>query len=235
MSDQAPVDQSRDPSLEAILDLHAELMKDSIHVMLPGKIVSYDATKQQAVVQPLVKSRRLAEDGVTRVVEDLPPIHNVPVEFCGPARGRVTWPVASGDICEVRFASSSLARWVVMSAGSTVDPGDDRRHDLSDAVCFVGLHSPASPPTDAPVDAVVIHVSGGVKVKLGSSGASHPVPQGDNLQSALNDFLDALNTYAAAIAPIADPVLGHPATVALQSAIVALQGASYLSGVSRTD
>lgn len=247
-SDQAPVDVPRDPSLEAILELHAELVRDSIHVMLPGKIISYDATKQSAVVQPLLKYRHLAEDGQTIVAEDLPQIHNCPVVFMGPARGRMTWPVAAGDICEIRFSSASLARWVAMAPGPTVDPGDDRRHDLADAVCCVGLHSPASPPTDAPIDAIVLHADlagSGIRIKLGSSGASQSGVQGDNFHSALNTFLAALSTFATAISTFAGTCTTTPATTpaatlataatTFESACSTLEAAAYLSNVVRLD
>ena len=227
------IDQPRDPDLTTLLELFRDVVKADIHVMLPGKIVSYDPDAQKAVVQALVRGRFIAEDGSTITVEDLPPIHEVPVEFCGPARGRITWPVDVGDLCEIRFASSSLARWIRTNAGPSVDPGEDRRHDLTDAICFVGLHTPASPPTDAPQDAVVIHVSGGNTIKLGSSGASHPLPQGDNLQSALNTFLSALNTYIVAIQGTADP--SNTATPVLTAAISVMQSAAYLSSVSKTD
>lgn len=208
---EAPVDDPRDPSLEAVLDLHREVLLDGLNVMLPGKVVSYDATTQQAVVQPLVQKRYLAEDAVTYVTQDLPPIHNVPVEFCGTARGRLTWPVAAGDICEIRFSSASLARWVATPAGNTVDPGDDRQHDLSDAVCFVGLHSPASAPTDAPTDAVVVHLSG-TTMKIGSSGASKNVlttADGTTFMTALSGAITALG---------ADPSVS--ALAALQAALM---------------
>jgi hypothetical protein len=199
------MDDARDPSLTGLLEAHAEVMLDNVNVMLPGKVVSYDAAKQTAVVQPLVKKRHLAEDGEGLVAEDMPPIHGCPVEFCGPARGRITWPVAAGDSCEIRFASASLARWAALAPGTPVDPGDDRRHDLSDAVCFVGLHSPGAPPTDAPTDAVVIHVSGGVAIKLGSSGAAQAAVLGNTYRTAEDIMINALKVFVAAVSTHSAP------------------------------
>lgn len=206
------IDQPRDPDLTTLLELFREVVKADIHVMLPGKIISYDATSQKAVVQALVKGRFVDEDGETIKVEDLPPIHEVPVVFVGPARGRMTWPVDAGDLCEIRFASSSLARWLRTSAGPSVDPGEDRRHDLTDAICQVGLHTPASPPTDAPQDAVVIHVSGGVGIKLGSSAASMKAATNDDLAQLVN-ILSTAGTGPgsgdAAIAALQSYLTGH--------------------------
>jgi Phage protein Gp138 N-terminal domain len=217
---EAPLDDARDPSLESLLQLHREVLLDQVNVMLPGKIVSYDADAQEAVVQPLVQKRYLAEDGVTYVAQDLPPIHNCPVEFCGTSRGRITWPVAAGDICEIRFSSASLARWVALPSGSTVDPGDDRQHDLSDAVVFVGLHSPSNAPTDAPTDAVVITVSGGTSIKLGSSSASQAAVLGSTYRTAEDTYFAALEAIVNAIAA-APPLATYFATGAPATALAA--------------
>lgn len=227
------MDDPRDPSLETVLELHREVLLDGIHVMLPGRIVSYDQAKQTATVQPLVKARHLAEDGETLVIEDVAPINGCLVRFVGPARGRMTWPVAAGDICEIRFASASLARWCAMASGPTIDPGDDRRHNLTDAICVVGMHSPANPPTDAPTDAVVIHVSDGTKIRLGGSSSAQSVPQGDNLQSALNTLMTALKVYIAGIKSVADP--SDAFTTTLGAAIDTFEAAGYLSDVVKID
>jgi hypothetical protein len=106
-------------------------------------------------------------------------------------KGRLTWPVQVGDKCTIHYCSASIARWVVQ--GKVVDPGDDRRHDLADAIVAPSLHG-GPPPTDAPTDAVVLHCD---KAKLGSSGASqHAV--GD---SALTTFGAALNAAIASLGP----------------------------------
>jgi Phage protein Gp138 N-terminal domain len=233
----AQLDDARDPSLQDVLQLLREVTLEGINVMLPGSIVSYDATKQQAVVQPLVQKRYLAEDGQTYVAQDLPAIHNVPVEFVGPARGRITWPVAAGDICEVRFSSASLARWVALAAGGTVDPGDDRQHDLSDAVCQVGLHSPASPPTDAPTSSVCVHLSAGTTMQIGSSSAAQASVRGTAYRSAEDTYLGLLEALLASI--VAQPAMaayfltGAPATAlaAWNAGVTAFHAASstYLS------
>lgn len=230
-------DQPRSPSLEALLEAFGETLRDGIHVMLPGKVTSYDASKQTATVQPLVKQRFLAEDGETYVAQDLPAIHGCPVEFCGPARGRITWPVKAGDTCEIRFSSASLARWLA-SGGGPVDPGEDRRHDLSDAICFVGLHSPASVPTDAPTNAVVIHTSGGVLIQLGSSSATQAAILGNTYRTAEDTMLTAIKALATALATSCPPLGTVPqqaatatAATAAATAIQTFQtaAASYLS------
>ena len=70
------------------------------------------------------------------------------------------------------------------------------------------------------------------EVDLGASGASHPVPQGDTQQSALNTLAQALSTYATAIQGIADP--SNTATPVLVQAIAQFIAAQYLSGTVKT-
>jgi hypothetical protein len=205
------MDEPRDPTLETLLDLHREVLLEGVHVMMPGRIVSYDATLQKADVQPLVKGRHFGEDGETLVVQPMPVVQGCPVVFCGRAGGRITWPVAVGDTCELRCSSVALARW--LKSGGLVDPGDDRRHDLADAICQVGLHDFAHVPTDAPTDAVVIHVSGGVTIKLGSSSASKAPAFNDDLAqliSTLSGVTPGVGSGDAAIAALQSYLGLHP-------------------------
>jgi hypothetical protein len=72
-----------------------------------------------------------------RTAEPLPIVVDVPVLM--PAAGgiRIRLPIQVGDAVLLVFASSSLDRWLLH--GGVTDPGDDRRHDLSDAVALPGL------------------------------------------------------------------------------------------------
>jgi hypothetical protein len=197
-------DDTRNPDLTTVLHAFFENKIDGLRVALPGRIEAYDAATQRASVQPLVKHAHFDETD-TRVATSLPQIHSVPVMFLGPARGRITWPVASGDTALLVFASSSIARWLYV--GGEVDPGDDRRHDINDAVAIVGLHDFAHVPTTAPTDAIVTH---GLS-RIGGPDATEAIV----VQSALDQFTGALEAAIAAL------------TLAAQDAsqLTALQGA----------
>ncbi len=206
-------DEPRDPSLEDLLERFREVMLDGIRTTLPGRITAYDSTTQLASAQPEIPDRRVEEDGSLTPVT-LPVVHRAPVMFLGAnSKGRITWPVQVGDACTIYYCSSYIARWVAL--GRIVDPGDDRRHDLADAIVAPSLHG-GTPPTDAPTDALVVHAD---TVKLGSSGASqHAV--GD---SALTDFITALTTaMAATSAPVDAP--GLHALTNLKTALQMLNG-----------
>jgi len=118
-------------------------------IALPGRIESFDADKQRATVKPLVKKARTDEGG-NRIADSLPIITGVPVVFAGGGGFRETFPVAAGDTCELRWHSASLDRW--LARGGEVDPEDDRRQHLSDAVAYVGLRDFAHPLTYVPTD-----------------------------------------------------------------------------------
>jgi hypothetical protein len=66
-----------------------------LNVAMPVKVVSYDATKQSATVQPIVRGRRRLADGTLEAYQ-LPPIANVPVMHPGGSNGAMVIPPAAG-------------------------------------------------------------------------------------------------------------------------------------------
>jgi hypothetical protein len=70
------------------------------------------------------------------------------------------------------------------------------------------------------------------QVQLGAADAQHPVPQGDNLQTAINALADAMQAYANAVAGVHSE-LGPPAS-GLATAIAAFKKLPYLSPKTRT-
>lgn len=193
MSDDTP----SSPELSTLLSVFGEALLDSLRVMLPGRITAYNPTTQMASVQPLIMHAHVDETE-RRVAKPLPEIHTVPVVFNGTSRGRITWPVAVGDTCEIRFSSSSIARWV-LKGGGPLDPGDDRRHDLNDAVCSVGLHDAAHVPTTAPVDAIVLHTDGGTKALIGGPTGTQPTIMATTWQAAMDTFVASIVTALSGI------------------------------------
>lgn len=113
----------------------------NVHTCLPGKIVEFNAEKQIATVQLLVK--RIFK-GNTAV--DLPPVINVVVwqpkagNFC------ITFPIAVDDECLVLFSERSIDGWY--KSGQSKAPDNYRMHSLSDAICLVGMSSEPKVVTD---------------------------------------------------------------------------------------
>lgn len=205
---------NRTTTLQDLLSKFRESMAAQIHTALPGKIVRYDSSAQKADVQPLIKDRYTDEAGALQV-RTLPVIPAVPVQFPGAGGYRITFPVAEGDTGLLLFAESSLDKWLV--SGGTVDPEDDRRHDLTDAVFLPGLrdfgHALASAPTDRATfgkdDGLQIHISAnGINIGSNTPAQLESETLGDTLQAWLNQihvWLSALTL------PVAGSVAGPPA------------------------
>lgn len=222
-TDDATADDAHEPTLENLLEMHREVALDGVRICSVGAITEYDAATQRASVQPLIQHGTMNEDS-QRVAETLPVLHDIMVKFGGAARGRITYPVAAGDPCVIWWSHSSLSRYLSTGAASgPVDPGDDRRHDVSDAICEVGGHDFAHVPTDAPINAVCVHLSGGVTLQVGSSGASKKVLTTDDGSAFMSALARAITAMGV------DPAVS--ALVALQTALTT--PSSWPSGSSK--
>ena len=93
----------------------------SLHCALPGNVVSFDAERQTAEIQPAVRMGSLAFP----MLADVPVFMPVPFE------------VNPGDACLVIFADVDIDRW--LASGVPEEPGSARRHSLSDGFALVGF------------------------------------------------------------------------------------------------
>lgn len=153
----------RNPTLSDVIRIALDARDERLRVAMPGEIKSYDATKQSAQVQPLLKCAFLDADGA-RQVESLPLLNNVPIVFPGGGGFRLTFPVKAGDVVLLVFADQSLDRW--KSRGGDVDPGETRPHDLSNAIAIAGLHDLAHAWTGASSDSLTIGNDGGMQIEI---------------------------------------------------------------------
>lgn len=190
------------PDLVEVLVTAVRSGMADVYVSMPGRIESYDAVTQRCTAQPLIKRRRADEDGA-RVVELLP-IVTAPVVFAGGGGFRTTYPVAVGDTCEIRWQSASIDFW--LERGDTVDPEDDRRHHIADAVVHVGLRDYAHAYTSAPTDCATFGKDGGAVIEARASdirvggGAGHePTFKADTYGSAFNTLITTTATAIKAI------------------------------------
>lgn len=100
---------------------------ESLHVALPGEIVSYDSETRTAKIQPVIRGWNSTKN---------PPILiDVPVFF----PGNFVFPVEKGDECLVVFADVCIDAWFENGGVSTQMMA--RKHDLSDGFAFVGFRS----------------------------------------------------------------------------------------------
>jgi hypothetical protein len=174
------------PSFSALLRQAIDARLVDVHTSLPGRVVTYDSATQRATVQPLLKRGRRGEDG-QRVARSLPIIPDVPVAFLHSAGGGLTVPVAAGDPGWLVFAEGALDTWLA-GGDREVDPGDDRRFALTDAVFYPGARSAPIGALAAAEGAVVLS---GDDVRLGDTTATSPV--------ATKATLDAFMTILGAV------------------------------------
>lgn len=120
-----------------------------------GKITSFNAEKQTATIQPLIRRLLYKDNGKSYeiVPADSPPLVNVPVRFPGSGGWSLTFPINEGDECLLIFTDKSIGLW--KKYGGIQDQSHYKRsHSMRDAIAIVGLRSPADPlpqfNTDAP-------------------------------------------------------------------------------------
>lgn len=198
---------SRLPTLAEVIRSHVLANLSEMHIALPGRIESYDAATQKASVQPLLKLPFEDEEGA-RQVERLPVIPGVPVQFPQGGGYRLTFPVAAGDTGLLLFSEASLDVW--LAEGGEVDPRDDRRSHLTDAIFLPGVRSFKTPITDAHETKLSLGKEGGLqlfidgdKIQLGAEVGTQGAGLGDNIESyllglsptSLRTWLQALATF----------------------------------------
>jgi hypothetical protein len=207
------VSASRNPTLAELLNTLQERTMARIRVAVPGRIVKWSKTTQLCDVQPEVADSWEDETG-DYTSSKLPVIQNVPLIQHGNKRFRLTIPVAVGDKVQVLFNDRSLDEW--LSHGGETAPEDQRRHHLSDAVAFMGLH-----PADAPWNGVSDDY-----ITLGSDGGSEDwaalATKVKSEISALRDaFLKHVHNVATVGAPTAQTgITGTPGTTTVVAAIL---------------
>lgn len=95
---------------------------------IPGRIVSFDAEKQTATIQPLYKPKFNGQ------AVDMPELLEVPVRFQRAGNGAVTFPVKAGNMVTLRPQMRSSENYHTEDDGS---PSDARSFNPSDMEAFL--------------------------------------------------------------------------------------------------
>lgn len=133
--------------LTEALQLLIESSLSDINTSVPGKIISYDAARNRAIVAPVLPKALSGGDTLAA-----PQIVEVPVVWPsnGKGKGSFTMPLAPGDGVMLSFQQRSLEGWL---DGNEAAPNDPRQFDLSDCVAHPGLS--ASDTVAHPTDIVL--------------------------------------------------------------------------------
>lgn len=175
----------RTPTFAEVLRKTFGLMLLDVHTAFVVAVDSYDPVKQTIDCTPQVQHPTRQENG-TFQPQPIPRLSKVPVAFPGAGGFRITLPITQGDTMFVVCAESSLDVW--QQNGGVVDPKDQRRFHLSDAVAIAGIRTDANPWTGASTSAITIGKDGGPQLVLRGTtielGGDDQNPPGDNLALA---------------------------------------------------
>jgi hypothetical protein len=166
---------SREPDLLESLDTIVQSRLNEVHVALPAKIVTYKPAQEAgaphlADVQPTL-IRVFVDDDDQEVPVEYPVIPDVPVAFPRGGGGFLTFPLKAGDLVLLVFAQRSLDAWLQTDGKTPTDPGDARRHHVTDAVAYPGLLTATNfIPNVNTTDVVLGLEDGSIAIHLQPSG-----------------------------------------------------------------
>src|SRR5688572_26158821 len=140
MTNRADIDD--DLAALLIRAIHCELAQ--LHTGLPAKVVSFDAAKQTADVQPLLQ-RVILDENEEPMVISLPEIPSRPVIFPSFGPWSITSSLLPDEIVFLTVIERSIDDWLEAPPGTLVEPRSARRHDLSDVVVLPGFRPRTNP------------------------------------------------------------------------------------------
>lgn len=123
-------------TLETAIQTAIDSFSKELHTCLPAIIQSIDTVEQTVDAQPTIKRK------IKNILEDLPLLTGVPIRFPKCSDFSMTWPIKTGDYVMIIFAERSIDNWLIN--GGLQNPGDIRKHSLSDAFAIPMMY----PQTD---------------------------------------------------------------------------------------
>lgn len=106
----------------------------------------------------------------------------VPVHFSGSGRTGIITQPKKGDRCCIKFCGSNIQKWYE-SGDSINDNVDSRRHNLSDAVCEIGLEPSTQPVTPSIEGTAIQSKDGQHYIGIDDSGSLVSKSTQSNLQT----------------------------------------------------
>lgn len=157
-------DAERANSYEDAIRIAIKGAQARIWTALPGQIVSFDADRQTAVVQPTIQAEATDPTGKTTLMT-LPVLLDCPVQFQQGGGCVMTFPIEVGDECMVVFFARCMDAW--WFSGGIQPQTELRMHDLSDGVVLVGVRSLPNAIADVSTTATELRaLDGSTKISL---------------------------------------------------------------------
>ena len=201
----------RSATLQGLIGTAVEMGLRNLSTMIPAKVVKWDADKQKANCQILVKQvTEGEEDDDDREVASWPVVPSVPVHFMGAGDFRITFPVDVGTIGMLIFSHRSLDKWL-SGDGGEVDPEFDHAHVLTDAVFVPGLRTFGAPLSPAPPSDVI---------ELSAGGATQFVALANLVMDRLDTIQDKFDNHTHILTVSAQAGAGGTATAAVPASAI---------------
>jgi len=129
------------PSLASLVNQAIDNRLKDVHTCMPGTIVTYDHNNLRAEVELSVKRVFVdrSQEVEREIIQTIPVLVDVPVMFPHGGAFHILFPVEVDDSCIVFFSERDFSIWYEES--QTSPPGSNRKHSLSDSICFVGMYS----------------------------------------------------------------------------------------------
>lgn len=178
-----------------------------VNTTMPGTIVKYDAKKGLASIRPSFK--RFYE-GDTKAT-DLPIIPSVPVWTMGGVDSWLRIPLKKGDPVLLVFAQRSLEAW--HERGDQVDPVDNRKFSLNDAIALAGLRPQGQVARPIGADTSLELVNGRGRLEITKDGKFKLGNDFTETFTVLDSILTHLISLSTTNAVVGAPCLLNPATI----------------------
>ncbi len=179
-------------------ELLAAVMRGATQDLCVGAkatVTKFDRDRKTVDVKIDAK-RQLRDENGNLVEEDFPELLAVPVNYPEGGGHAILWELEVGDKVTLSFMHDSISQW--KATGETSIPGDERKHDLGNAIATPGGYPFGKGSTEFAPGKLVISGGG---VFLGAAAAAQPMVLGEIQKQWL-----ATHTHLTGTGPSGPPV-----------------------------
>ena len=153
--------------LTTILKRLMEVISRDFNCIKIGTIQAFDKTNQTATVKITLKRLVDISSKGVKTFRELPVLLQVPCVIISGGGSYLNMPIAEGDNCLLLFSDEDLDSWLSTNEET---PLSTRRHDLSDAICLVGLSGLSNAIEDYEDDKIKLQFSKDISLTMGLDG-----------------------------------------------------------------
>lgn len=155
--------------LSTVLAKLMEVISKDLNCIKIGTIEKFTKENQTADVQVTIKKFIEETAQGEKIYRQIPLLLEVPVVIISGGDSYLQMPITVGDSCLLLFSDDDIDNWVT-SNGNT--PDTNKKHDISDAICLVGLRNLSNPIEGFDNTKIKLQFSSDVFIEMDSSGSS---------------------------------------------------------------